>query len=69
MSKAKHRLQPGKRGEVLIAALGGLLIGKLIVEVVLGSFVHPIHWVAAIAISGIAALATSVWYRWLRPKR
>ena len=69
MRTRKRHLKPGQRGEPLMAALIFLLVGKLVVEVALGAYVHPIHWLAASIISGVSAIVTVIWYRWLRPNR
>lgn len=65
----RRALRPGSRGEEVIGALLGFLFGYMAAEGVLGSYIHPLHWLVAAVIAGVGYIGTVLWYRWRRPRR
>ncbi len=57
---ARKRKQ-NARGNALIGLLGGFLIAYITSEVVLGSFMHPLHWLAAGAVAVVLYFSSYLW--------
>ena len=65
----RRTLRPGARGEeVLGAAIGGL-VGYIAAEAILAPLMHPLHWLAAIIVAVVAYVGVLLWYRWRYPRR
>jgi len=65
----RQKLRRGARGEAMIGALFGFLVGYMAAEGLLVRSMHPLHWLAAIIVSAAAYFGTLLWYRWRYPKR
>jgi len=65
----RRALRPGSRGEAIIGALLAFLFGYMAAEALMGRYVHPLHWVAAVVIGVLAYGGTFLWYRWRYPRR
>lgn len=65
----RRALRPGSRGEAIIGALLAFLFGYMAAEALMGTYIHPLHWVAAIVLAVLAYGGTFLWYRWRYPRR
>jgi len=65
----RRTLRPGTRGEEIIGALFGFLVGYMASEAVLATYIHPLHWVSPAIIAAIAYVGTLLWYRSRYPLR
>ena len=65
----RRTLRPGTRGEEVIGAVIGALVGYIAAEAILAPLMHPLHWLAAIIVGAGAYFGTLLWYRWRYPKR
>lgn len=65
----RRTLRPGSRGEAIIGALLAFLFGYIAAEALMGRYVHPLHWVAAVVIAVLAYRGTFLWYRWRYPRQ
>ena len=65
----RHPLRSGKRGEEVIGAAIGGLVGYIAPEGVLGPLMHPLHWLTAILVGAVSYFGVLFWYRWYYPRR
>ena len=65
----RRSLRPGARGEEVIGAAIGALVGYIAAEGILAPFMHPLHWLTAMIVAVIAYVGVSFWYRWRYPRR
>ena len=60
----RRSLRPGARGEEVIGAAIGALVGYIAAEAILAPLMHPLHWLVAIVVGGVAYVGVLLWYRW-----
>ena len=65
----RRSLRPGTRGEEVIGAAIGALVGYIAAEGILAPLMHPLHWLTAIIVAVIAYFGVLFWYRWQYPRR
>ena len=65
----RHPLRPGKRGEEVIGAVIGGLVGYIAAETILAPLMHPLHWLISLIVTMITYFGVLFWYRWRYPKR
>ena len=65
----RRSLRPGARGEEMIGAVIGALVGYIGAEALLAPFMHPLHWLSAIIVAIATYLGVLLWYRWHYPRQ
>ena len=65
----RRTLRPGTRGEEVIGAAIGALVGYIAAEAILAPFMHPLHWLTAIIVAVVSYVGVLLWYRRRFPRR
>ena len=65
----RRSLHPGARGEEMIGAVIGALVGYMGAEALLASLMHPLHWLLTIIVAIATYLGVLLWYRWRYPRQ
>jgi uncharacterized membrane protein YfcA len=65
----RRTLRAGTRGEAIIGAVIGWLVGYIVAEGLLAQLMHPLHWVTAVVVAVLVYLGVLFWYRWQYPGR
>ena len=57
------------RGEEVIGAVIGALVGYIAAEALLEPFMHPLHWLSASIVAIATYVGVLLWYRWHYPRQ
>lgn len=63
-SSKRRSKQSRPRGEEWIGLVLGFFLGYFSAEITLAAFMHPLHWVVALAGGAIGYGLVIGWYRW-----
>ncbi len=60
----RRRRRLHTRGDEMLGALAGWIVGYIAAEGILRRYMHPLHWIAALAVAVAAYGGVWLWYYW-----